>query len=465
MKKLYVEKLVKTVTILGSTATLTLSDESGNKSTVSGLIPSSQPFISDDLNPTAHNLFQLVKNCAAGLVTNDPEEQLLFRDMTLRDFKNGYVIGNQLGAHITLNTVDWIGDILSMGGKERSEPFIITHFSSEGAGISSTCVIQATHKGTVYMGRRMTMLESFNIMLASAFGGQVLREMVPSGRCVEVMVEMFNVQLGPDFVPSQMYTKEAAAILAAIYNNTPKREKETKVKDNKIAKLTLQEIDTNSNGDWTVKVDIDQFTRPAFSIKFIVTSRNNSEHLTRTDGICVLRQNVINSLPLTLETEDKLKAITNDEWHAQFDFKIAKDIKCAFPNTRSGVQMLGLINWFQRKGIKDSINHLMEVMFDREHTWDPETQGMKNISGKAEGGEVSFRVCHAVGNHFVEGNLETVKLRVFKTHSTIQAYVRYDGNEWAGQPTTFNITDTKQFEEWLRFIVKSEIEYRKSQSK
>lgn len=458
MKKLYIEKLVRTVTILGTTATLALSDESGNESTVSGLIPDSQPFISDDLNPAAHNLFQLVKNCAAGLVTNDPEEQLLFRDMTLRDFKNGYVIGNHIGAHITLNSVDWIGDILSMGGKERPEPIIVTHFNSEGCGMTSTCVIQAIYKGAVHVGRRMSMLESFNVMLCNAVGGDTVREVIPSGLNIDEMVEKFNIQFSPDFVPNQMYTKEAAAILTAICNNTPKQEKETKVKDDKIAKLTLQEIDTNSNGDWTVKIGIDQFTRAPFSIKFIVTSRNNSDHPTRTNALAVLRQNVINSLPLTLEMEDKLTTMSNEEWHERFVFSIDKSANRGFPKNNHGAQMLGLLSFFTKVNAKPNlIEEMVGLMYNKDRTWDPEAQGAKNMSGQVSGAEVSVRMFHTLGNYFCEGNVETVKFRLLKTQSQLQVFLCYPGNNYGERPDVLNVNEPEELVKYFMLFVESEV--------
>ncbi|EBY9763952.1 hypothetical protein D5W64_12635 [Salmonella enterica subsp. enterica serovar Saintpaul] len=307
----------------------------------------------------------------------------------------------------------------------------------------------------------MTMLESFNVMLCNAIGGDTVREAIPSGLNVDEMVEKFNVQFSPDFIPNQMYTKEAAALLTAIYNNTPKQEKETKVKDNKIAKLTLQEIDINSNGDWTVKVGIDQFTRTPFSIKFIVTSRNNSDHPTRTNAITVLRQNIINSLPLTLEMEVKLTAMSNDEWHTQFAFAIDKSANRGFPKNNHGAQMLGLLSFFTKDPNKPNlIEEMVRLMYDKDRTWNPETQGAKNISGQVLGAEVSIRMFHTLGNYFCEGNIETVKFRLLKTQSQLQVFLCYQGNTYGERPDVLNVNEPEELVKYFVNIIKAEVSHK-----
>lgn len=280
------------------------------------------------------------------------------------------------------------------------------------------------------------------------------------------IVKAFNFQIDPKLVITDMFCKNFTELLSELHKHTGtgKPQKESKVI--KMGRVTLQDIDVNTNKDWVVSLTIENELTSPFNIKYVVTSRANTEIQQRWDAISVTRNQIIGSLPLTLDKETELRQCTPDIFRAYFDMSIASHLaKKGFPKNNHGAQMLSLMSWVGNEPVKDTISALMEVMFDPTRTWAPDTQGMKSVSGKAEGGEVTFRVCHAIGNHYVEGNLETVKLRIFKTINTIQVYLRYPEKDWGSDSVTFNISEKEKLEEYLRATVVNEINFRKNQSK
>lgn len=296
------------------------------------------------------------------------------------------------------------------------------------------------------------------------YGADALSLKAQAARNIGDFVKSLNIQIDPKLNITDLFNQPFTEMLSEIIKNTPNiKQKETKV--TKLGRITLQDIDLNPNKDWVVSLTIENELTAPFNIKYIVTSRNNTESPHRYDAVTITGSQIINSLPLTLDKENELRRCGDDKFREQFDLVIASHLKTkAFPKNNHGGQMLALLNWFDTVPAPDAIGALVKVMFEVDK-WDVGTQGMKNISGKAEGGEVSFRVCHAVGNHFVEGTLETAKIRIFKNQSSIQVYIQPRDGNWPDFAATYNINDKEKFEDHLRSVVKAELFNRNNQSK
>lgn len=278
------------------------------------------------------------------------------------------------------------------------------------------------------------------------------------------MVKAFNIQIDPKLNITDLYNQQFTEMLSEIIKNTPNI-KQGEKKLTKLARITLQDIDLNPNKDWVITLIIENELTAPFNIKYIVTSRNNTDSPHRSDAIAITGSQIINSLPLTMEKENELRQSGDEKFRDHFTLVTATHLKGkAFPKNNHGAQMLNLLAWFETVPAPDAISALVKVMFESD-AWDPDMQGMKNISGKAEDGEVAFRICHAVGNFFVEGTLETVKVRIFKNHSSIQTYFHPQEGTWADTPVTYNINYKDDFENHLRSVVKAEIFNRNNQAK
>lgn len=298
----------------------------------------------------------------------------------------------------------------------------------------------------------------------SVYGEDGVALKAQGARNIGDFVKALNIQMDPKICISDMFNQQFTEMLSEIHKNTPIIKQEEK-KVTKLARITLQDIDLNPNKDWVVSLTIENELTAPFNIKYIVTSRNNTDSPHRYDAVTITGSQIINSLPLTMEKENELRQLSDDKFREHFTLVVASHLKKrGFPKNNHGAQMLNLLAWFETVPAPDAISALVKVMFESD-AWDPDTQGMKNISGKAEDGEVAFRVCHAVGNFFVEGTLETVKVRIFKNHSSIQTYFHPQEGTWADTPVTYNINYKDDFENHLRSVVKAEIFNRNNQAK
>ncbi|AEV89636.1 hypothetical protein OBP_199 [Pseudomonas phage OBP] len=104
------------------------------------------------------------------------------------------------------------------------------------------------------------------------------------------------------------------------------------------------------------------------------------------------------------------------------------------------------------------ISDVIEKMFDtRDFAWAVAAQGQCKASGKAWGAEYELRFTHAVGNWYVEGYVGTMKMRIFKTHSTIQIYLTtMDCNQFDMSRCDVNLSvhDKFGFRDWIKALAK-----------
>lgn len=126
--------------------------------------------------------------------------------------------------------------------------------------------------------------------------------------------------------------------------------------------------------------------------------------------------NTIFQLSVSDEIALKIRAI-GDNW---------KLVPAVFGNN-IGLPSLGeqLAASLPEEKPKNEFKDLLEKMFstDEQNVWSPEKQGKSNLTCKAWDAEVQARYTHCIGNWFLEGYIEEVSYRIFKTHATVQVFL------------------------------------------
>lgn len=107
---------------------------------------------------------------------------------------------------------------------------------------------------------------------------------------------------------------------------------------------------------------------------------------------------------------------------------------------------------------ENCLTKLVDFMFDKNVAWDPEQQLQRNITGKAHGAEVQLTVIHAVGNFFVKGYVGNRRIRIFKTHSTINIHAASMEENFDMDHLTksFMPYEQAEFEDWLIRLAKAQ---------
>lgn len=299
------------------------------------------------------------------------------------------------------------------------------------------------------------------------YGTESVTKRAENKKTITELMEVFGIVAARNFQPIHLFNKSFTTFIGEAYRLAGIELKGTKqpMKPTKLGRITLQDIDLNPNKDWVVSLTIENELTAPFNIKYVVTSRNNTESPHRYDSVAITAGQILNSFPLTMNKETELRRCGDEKFREHFTLVTATHLKSkAFPKNNHGAQMLNLLAWFETVPAQDAISALVKVLFETD-AWDVDLQGMKNISGKAEDGEVSFRVCHAVGSFFVDGSLETTKIRIFKKLSSVQLYIKPVDGVWSDFAATYNDDGKKDFENHLRGIVKTDIFNRNNQSK
>lgn len=103
------------------------------------------------------------------------------------------------------------------------------------------------------------------------------------------------------------------------------------------------------------------------------------------------------------------------------------------------------------------ISTLIDKMYDPGFGWHPESQGSTKITGIAWGADYELRATHVIGNWYIEGWIGIMKMRVFKTHSTVQIYLTtMDVNKFNTDrcDLNFSVHKKEEFFEWIKDLAK-----------
>ncbi len=137
----------------------------------------------------------------------------------------------------------------------------------------------------------------------------------------------------------------------------------------------------------------------------------------------------------------------NELRHVLVILKKYRDVQQGVANVVEAIQQ----GYLDEDAQENQLTRLVQRMFDKDAPWDPEAQGQSNWSGTSWGAEHNLRATHAIGNWFVEGYIESVKLRVFKNHSNVGIYIaNYDGTWPDRYSHTFTVNDKEEFLECLK---------------
>lgn len=103
------------------------------------------------------------------------------------------------------------------------------------------------------------------------------------------------------------------------------------------------------------------------------------------------------------------------------------------------------------------ISTLIDKMYDPGFGWHPESQGSTKVTGIAWGADYELRATHVIGNWYIEGWIGIMKMRVFKTHSTVQIYLTtMDVNKFNTDrcDLNFSVHKKEEFFEWIKDLAK-----------
>lgn len=100
---------------------------------------------------------------------------------------------------------------------------------------------------------------------------------------------------------------------------------------------------------------------------------------------------------------------------------------------------------------QNGLTRLVDRMFNTETKWDPDAQVGGSTGGIAWGAEFGIRTQHCLGNWFLQGHIEDLYIRVFKSGSNIGIITTFDREEWSDRyDTTFNVEDKAGFLKYLK---------------
>lgn len=335
-------------------------------------------------------------------------------------------------------------------------PIIINNVNTVH-GFPSGCVVNvhATYGDVPLLVSRGNMQACIIELITSAFGAIQAQRRLNLAQKFEQVISEFNILIAPEAMSTGLATKEVTDTIKMIPIAKVKEKKMNASKPTQRIKIEILNIVRRECSGWSFTISgSDQYGASFPSCNFMVASSEDTDNPKRMNPILAIASLIPLLFNITDKQHSELHPEEADKFAAAVDWVVSDACPKAFPKNRAGATILNFLSSIQGNGVKkDSLGTMIELIFNNKIQWNPEMQIQRNISGRTDAGhECQFKVSHVLGNFFVEGWLDTIKIRIFKTHASIQVYTAFSGNEYSEDtnPTTFGVLESTKLENFLR---------------